>query len=269
MGLGPRAVFFSLAFAVLQLGWQASRGTFVQRFVVHDCTVRPAVYLINILTPTVHAAAIGASVAAAGGGLNIENGCEGLEALFLLMAAFLVAPLAWRSRLLGLSVGSALVFVLNQARILTLFYAYRANLARPVVVGNRILYPLGTHGVPDGGFQVTNTVGGVLQLPALLLMIALAWPARRASELAVRLGIALPVTAAVVLLDTPFTAVAELRNGLATAIDPRTVDSWMVASRFLMGGGGYALMLPLTAGSIACARWCLRRGRASLRSVSW
>lgn len=127
MGLAPRAIFFILAFAVLQLGWQASRGTFVQTLVVHDCTVRPAVYLVNLLTPPVHAVAIDSSVAAAGGGLNIENGCEGLEALFLLIAAFLVAPLPWRSRLWGSVFGSALVFLLNQARILALFYAYRAS----------------------------------------------------------------------------------------------------------------------------------------------
>lgn len=127
MGLLPRAAFFLLAFAVLQLGWQASRGTFVQRFVVHECTVRPAVYVINVLTPAVHATARGSSVAAVGGGLNIENGCEGLEALLLLVAAFLVAPIPWRSRLSGLIFGSALVFLLNQARILALFYAYRAS----------------------------------------------------------------------------------------------------------------------------------------------
>lgn len=54
---------------------------------------------------------------------------------------------------------------------------FRANLARPLVAGGRILYPFGTHGVPEGGLQVTNTVGGVLQLGGLLLIFVLAWPA--------------------------------------------------------------------------------------------
>jgi len=45
----------------------------------------------------------------------------------LLCAAFAVAPLTWRSRLLGLLAGIAVVFAINQARILLLFYAYRAD----------------------------------------------------------------------------------------------------------------------------------------------
>lgn len=154
-------------------------------------------------------------------------------------------------------------FVVTDARIVrqgaNKVVRFRANLARPLVVGEHILYPFGTNGVPAGGFQVTNTVGGVLQLAGLLLIIVLAWPARRIVEFAFRLGVALPLVAVLLLLDTPFTAVAELRNGLTTMLDPRAVDGWMVASRFLMGGGGYALVLLFAAGAIALPRWCLER----------
>lgn len=74
---------------------------------------------------------------------------------------------------------------------------------------------------------------------------------------------------ALVLLDTPFTAVAELRNGLATAIDPQTVDNWMVVSRFLMGGGGYAMTLLLAAGCIAFADGRWYRALRSTHRVKW
>ena len=67
------------------------------------------------------------SIRAPGGGLNILNGCEGLEALFLLIAAFAVAPLTWQAKLLGAGLGVLVVFAVNQARILVLFYAYRAD----------------------------------------------------------------------------------------------------------------------------------------------
>jgi exosortase/archaeosortase family protein len=123
----PRAIAFLLLFALLQLTWQGTRGTVVQRLVVHDGTVTPAALLVNLLTPAVHARAVGFSVAAVGGGINIENGCEGLDALFLLISAMLVAPIAWRMRALGVLVGAVVVFLLNQARILVLFYAYRAD----------------------------------------------------------------------------------------------------------------------------------------------
>jgi exosortase/archaeosortase family protein len=120
---GRRLALFVAVFAVLQLSWQGARGTRLEQVVVHDLTVVPAVAVVNWITPRVDARALGFSLRAPGGGLNILNGCEGLEALFLLVAALSVAPLPWRSRLLGLILGAPFVFVLNQVRIVTLFYA--------------------------------------------------------------------------------------------------------------------------------------------------
>jgi exosortase family protein XrtM len=127
MRLIVRASAFVLLFALLQLGWQSLRGTAVERFVIHDLTVQPAARLISLLTPAVHVQAVDFSLRAPGGGLNILNGCEGIEALFLLCAAFAVVPLPWRQRVTGLLLGSGVIFVVNQARILLLFYAYRAS----------------------------------------------------------------------------------------------------------------------------------------------
>jgi exosortase/archaeosortase family protein len=124
--LGRLAAFLG-TFSVLQLLWQALRGSFVEHLVIDWGTVRPAAWLINLLTPGIQAQAVGFSLVAPGGGLNILNGCEGMEALFLLAAAFAVAPLAPRQRIRGVLLGVAVVFVVNQLRILALFYAYRAD----------------------------------------------------------------------------------------------------------------------------------------------
>jgi exosortase/archaeosortase family protein len=120
--LGFLAIFFSL-----QWFWNITHDTAIEYAVIHGATVQPAAWLVNLLTPGIQAQAIGFTLSAPGGGLNILNGCEGLEALFLLWAAFVMAPLTWRSRLWGLLLGIAVVFVVNQARILLLFYAYRAD----------------------------------------------------------------------------------------------------------------------------------------------
>jgi exosortase/archaeosortase family protein len=122
-----RPLVFLAAFVCLQLAWQASRGSALEHFMVRDCTVRPAALLVNILTPSVGARAVGSTLQAPGGGLNILNGCEGMEALFLLYAAFLAVPLPWRSRLRGALLGTLLVFAINQARIVALFYAARTD----------------------------------------------------------------------------------------------------------------------------------------------
>jgi exosortase family protein XrtM len=125
--LAVRALAFFLIFAALQMGWEACRGTAVDRIVIHHGTVRPAAFVVNVLTPTIGAQAVGSALRAPGGGLNVRNGCEGLDALFLLIAAFAVTPLTLRQRWIGLLIGAGVVFTLNQVRLLVLFYALRAD----------------------------------------------------------------------------------------------------------------------------------------------
>lgn len=121
-----RAVGFVATFSVLQLVWQHLSGSRLGYFVIHTCTVRPAALLINVLTPDVRASAAGYLLQAPGVRLNILNGCDGMEALFLVIAAFAVAPLDWHRRLGGAALGVPVVFAVNQVRILTLFYVFRS-----------------------------------------------------------------------------------------------------------------------------------------------
>ncbi|HVY23028.1 MAG TPA: hypothetical protein VG962_06720 [Steroidobacteraceae bacterium] len=122
-----RGVGFIVVFLVSQWSWQALHGSITEYIIIHTLTVKPAAWLVNLITPHVHAAAIQFSLVAAGGGLNILNGCEGMDTLLLLCAAFAVVPLSWTSRGLGLLCGIGVIFVINQARILLLFYAYRTD----------------------------------------------------------------------------------------------------------------------------------------------
>ncbi|MFX7938312.1 hypothetical protein ABTK47_19515, partial [Acinetobacter baumannii] len=86
--------------------------TVIEHFIIHSVTTVTAVHLIHFFTPSIQAQALGSRIAAPGGGINILNGCEGTEVLFLLIAALLAYPFLWRSRLLGLVGGTLLVFVL-------------------------------------------------------------------------------------------------------------------------------------------------------------
>ena len=128
-GWAWRVAGFVAIFVALQWGYGASRGGKLEQLVIHEATVKTAVLLIGWITPEVGARADGPRIKAPGGGLNVLNGCEGTDVLFLLCAAMLVAPIAWRARLLGLAVGLPLVFALNQGRVLALFYAFRDDRA--------------------------------------------------------------------------------------------------------------------------------------------
>jgi exosortase/archaeosortase family protein len=120
------AVFLGL-FAVMQLGWSSVRNTWVERLVIDEMTVKPAAWLISRITPDVPIQASGTHLSAPGGGINILNGCDGMEEVFLLVAAMLIAPIPARWRFLGALAGGGLIFIGNQARILALFYSYRAD----------------------------------------------------------------------------------------------------------------------------------------------
>ena len=124
-----QALLFGAVFFVLQAGYGAVRDTWVERLVIDTLTVKTAAWSIRTLTPDVAVEAVGSRLKAPGGGINIINGCEGTEVLFLLYAAFASALLPWRARLTGALAGTALVFLLNQGRVLALFYAYRSDKA--------------------------------------------------------------------------------------------------------------------------------------------
>lgn len=122
-----RSVAFVAVFMLLQATWEAARGSWIDRLWVRDLTVRSATGLINWLTPDVQAVPEGTRIVAPGGGLNVMFGCEGTDVVFLLTAAFVVFKPRWRARLAGLAAGLLWVFLLNQWRIVALFYSFRAD----------------------------------------------------------------------------------------------------------------------------------------------
>jgi hypothetical protein len=116
----------------------------------------------------------------------------------------------------------------------------RANLARPTRVGKTMAFPVGWNG-PKGGYQVQVT--GLLGYPMLLLIALLAWPVARWREMGLRLLLCVPIAAVLLLLDGPVTMLAETWYAVRQQWEPGSFSPLMALSRFLMGGGGYALAL--------------------------
>ncbi len=117
-------LIFLTAFFILQYGWEMSRGSLIERAVIDHATVVPAAWLIDSLWPGQEIHAEGHRLVSPHGRLNVLNGCEGLETLFLLVAAVLAYPFPWRVRVLGLVLGTLLVYGLNQTRLVLLWHAF-------------------------------------------------------------------------------------------------------------------------------------------------
>lgn len=133
-----QALLFLVVFAALQVSWLLLRDNNIGHFIRGDVTVKPAVMLINWLSPQIHATAFGNQILANGGGLVIKLGCEGVEALFILIAAFVTAPLSRAAMLKGILVGTLFVYGFNQLRILVLFYTFRSDKALFSLLHNTI-----------------------------------------------------------------------------------------------------------------------------------
>jgi exosortase/archaeosortase family protein len=124
-----QALVFLLIFICLQFNWLLLRDHAFGHFIRGEITVKPAVMLINSLSPQIHAIAFGNQIIAPGGGLVIKLGCEGLEALFILIAAFATTSLPRSTMCKGILIGTLYIYALNQVRILLLFYTNRVDKA--------------------------------------------------------------------------------------------------------------------------------------------
>ncbi len=116
------ALIFLIVFLILQFGYSASRGGIVEHLVIDIATVRPSVAVINLIAPQEQAQAAGHRIVAPQGGLNILNGCEGTESMFLLLAAMVAFSAPWKHKLKGFLAGLVLVYGLNQVRIIALYF---------------------------------------------------------------------------------------------------------------------------------------------------
>lgn len=122
--VGAMALFVALNRTFAQF-WSDT----LMHWVIDVGTVRPAAWIAAKLENNRSIVADGTHLRAPDGAINVLYGCEGTDVLMVLAAALLVAPIPWSRRLLGLVVGAVLIFVLNQLRVLALFYAFRRHLS--------------------------------------------------------------------------------------------------------------------------------------------
>jgi exosortase H (IPTLxxWG-CTERM-specific) len=59
--------------------------------------------------------------------ISIERGCNGVEAVIILVSAMLAFPAPWKHRLAGIGIGFLAIQALNLVRIISLFYLGQWN----------------------------------------------------------------------------------------------------------------------------------------------
>jgi exosortase H (IPTLxxWG-CTERM-specific) len=76
-----------------------------------------------------HAVAFGKVLQSTSNGfaISIERGCNGVEAVIILVSAMLAFPAPWKHRLVGIALGFVAIQALNLVRIISLFYLGQWN----------------------------------------------------------------------------------------------------------------------------------------------
>ena len=86
------------------------------------------VAIVGLFDP--HAIAYGKilqSTTGSGFAISIERGCNGVEAVIILVSAMLAFPAPWRHKLVGIGLGFLAIQAVNLVRIISLFYLGQWN----------------------------------------------------------------------------------------------------------------------------------------------
>lgn len=157
------ALVFGAIFFLLQWAYQGLADTGSYRFYIEQLTVRPSAYFIHIIAPHDGVIAQAHRLVWNGGRLSVLNGCDGAEAIQLMLAAFVASAVTWRTKLTGMAMGLLLVYVLNQARLIALYFAIRHDKAV---------------------FEIIHGLAGPLIIIALVTLFFAWWTTPRESQAA-------------------------------------------------------------------------------------
>ena len=83
--------------------------------------------VLQSVDPTVHAEGIVLSHRQTGVAVSIQPGCNGVEAMLVVLAAILATPAPWRQKLVGILLSFLAIQALNLIRIISLFYLLQWN----------------------------------------------------------------------------------------------------------------------------------------------
>jgi hypothetical protein len=138
---------------------------------------------------------------------------------------------------------------------------FRANLTGPIEYAGHMVYPMGWNGTVRGGYQVTLTLGGLLQYPALTLILIGAWPFGNLREFMVRVALSVPAIAGLLILVPPSIVIGNLWALVRNDVDPQESGIGTIWTNFLAGGGGLVLAAVLGVLAIAAARRLVPAGQ--------
>ena len=121
-------ILFLLVYLLLYAVYSASMRSESSNWLINDLTVKPAAQLINLLDSSAHVKPEAHRLVSEKVHLSVLNGCEGIEAILVLIAGIVAFNAGVFQKLSGILIGSLLLYALNQLRIAVLYFTLMFNL---------------------------------------------------------------------------------------------------------------------------------------------
>jgi exosortase family protein XrtM len=127
-------IVFPAVYGCLHFLYFALPDSLLRDGVHYYAIVLPAATLLNLLVPHEAVSALHGSLQSAKASLDIVRGCDGAGAMFLLVAALIASSADIRHKLLGILYAVVLIYVLNELRVIALYFvvAYRSDWFGPL-----------------------------------------------------------------------------------------------------------------------------------------
>jgi exosortase family protein XrtM len=94
----------------------------LREFVIHYGVVEVSAALINLIDPSAAVQAASGVLTSTRATLEVVRGCDGSGSMFLIVAAVVAFPSSVREKIAGVALGLLLMFLLNQVRIVGLYF---------------------------------------------------------------------------------------------------------------------------------------------------
>ncbi len=122
---------FLIFFLVIQLFlFSIEQLVFIRELVIIPFTewiAQTSAWIVQLFDSNVVSSGVILQHTGNGFSVSIQSGCNGVEAVLVLISAILVFPTAWKNKVQGIIVGFVAVELLNIIRIISLFYLGQWN----------------------------------------------------------------------------------------------------------------------------------------------
>ena len=127
-------LFFLVSYAIFHSAYFMVPDSFLRDVVFHHGIVAMSQSVIDFAAPGEHVTAVNNKLLSPKAALEVVRGCDGSGALFLILSAILAFSATVKRKFLGVVLGVALIYGLNQIRIIALYFiiAYQREWFLPI-----------------------------------------------------------------------------------------------------------------------------------------